>query len=476
MVRGRALSDVGTSLIEVVVSIVLILLVLVPTTWFVIEAQHTASSEHLRAEAVNIATRALETAQANADAGMLPTGNATTQVTVAEFGSRQTTFTERTTYTTVTQGTSATICQSSAGVSSQIWQMQATVTWNHMAGAAPIVQTVDIAPGRAGAAQQSEGELAVALTTDGILTDAFTGTPTVTLTGQWEGTGSQPTIPSGEATSRKITSTGDGCVVFQNMDADTGWVYTVSLSGNSNVVTDQEYSDYNPNGAYSVSNIVLTPGVLLTKTITLNYGSVFDIQYTGASGDCSVGPPLLLPLPTSSEVPVSVENSFLSGYPATTWVAYSPVSASVSSLRLFPWSGITEMWAGDQPNSSPTVYGGTNAACSVDDSSSSTTTEFLPLYPLYLKVSGSGSGLAAREVAGGGYSYALNQSLSASATSLPLGEYLLTDSGGSVTAGGQAAYVWVEPSGDCLDTTVDSPPAASSCSGGPGSPLAVSTS
>jgi hypothetical protein len=102
--------------------------------------------------------------------------------------------------------------------------------------------------------------------------------------------------------------------------------------------------------------------------------------------------------------------------------------------------------------------------CGVDATTGNSTSIYLPVYPLYLTVNGSASTMTAKEVAGGGYAMALIFASHTSATSLPLGEYLLShDGGGTVTP----AYVWVTPAGECSATTAPTastvPPAQSAC-------------
>ncbi len=96
--------DDGLTLVELLVAIAVIVIVLVPTTIFVVQAQTTVSSEHLRAEAVNLATRELETLQLEASKGTLPTGTATTIYPVGETGPRVTDFKVTTSWTVVAAG------------------------------------------------------------------------------------------------------------------------------------------------------------------------------------------------------------------------------------------------------------------------------------------------------------------------------------------------------------------------------------
>ena len=104
--------DEGVTLIELLVAVVVILIVLVPTAIFIIQAQKAVSAEHLRAEAINVATRQLETLQLEAAQGTLPTGSSTVTYPVAEAGSRVTKFKVKTSWTVITQGTNQSLCAS----------------------------------------------------------------------------------------------------------------------------------------------------------------------------------------------------------------------------------------------------------------------------------------------------------------------------------------------------------------------------
>jgi hypothetical protein len=559
---------------------VVILIILIPTAVFIIQSQKAVSAEHLRAEAINVATRQLETLQLEAAQGTLPTGTTTDTYPVSETGSRVTNFKVQTSWAVVTQGTNQSICASGADVAEQIWLVTAVVTWppytnsaaTQMAGASPVVQTTEIAPAQAGAIQQFAGEVAVSLigpSSAPFLADAVTAT----MTGQWTGSGTAPTPPDGTFTTETATTAStlsgyDGCIVFENLDAYSDsnglWDYTLSFAGNaaSLLVAGDEQADSNPGGALTVNIGSLEPGVPQSETVEIDAGTPLTIGYTGPGGSCTTAPGSALSPPVSpSAIPISVHNSFLTAYPPNdTWVAYG--STPFGSLLLFPWSGVTTLWTGDQPNSAVSAYpyaalsvspssgtvgttgvtlsgtgytatntvnvttgvtfggrpltisgtqtvaaggtwsatftvpsssngsqtitatdsGGVSASasfsvnapyapsslrpCGVDvtTGNSTSTSIYLPVYPLYLTVNGSASTMTAKEVAGGGYAMALTFASHTSATSLPLGEYLLShDGGGTVTP----AYVWVTPAGECSATTAPTastvPPAQSAC-------------
>jgi hypothetical protein len=203
----------------------------------------------------------------------------------------------------------------------------------------------------------------------------------------------------------------------------------------------------------------LEPGVPDTVNVTIDTGSPLTIgYYTGAGGNCTTSSTLAAPLP-SNGVPVSVYNSYLAAaYPTNdTWPAFG--TAPITSLLLFPWSGVTSLWTGDQ------AYSATAGSCPVN-AAGGPASVFLRVYPLDLTVSGVAvSSLTAKEVSGG--SQAMNLDFSSGNnwdTSMPLGEYSLSHDG-STTTNVSPAYVWVTPSGVCADPSgVESSP-PSGCNG-----------
>jgi hypothetical protein len=162
------------------------------------------------------------------------------------------------------------------------------------------------------------------------------------------------------------------------------------------------------------------------------------------------------PLPTNG-VPVSVSNTLLNGYVTSgdTWSGIG--TAPITSLLLFPWSGVTSVWTGSQ------TYSYSAGSCPVNATGGSPTV-YLPVYPLVLTgVSTSATSLTATEASGGSYALALNLVSGTSRTSVPLGEYTLSDDGGTppnVTP----PYVWVTTAGECFDTIVEATPPHPTCS------------
>jgi hypothetical protein len=340
-----------------------------------------------------------------------------------------------------------------------------------MHGNAPVIQTTEISPAQAGAVQQFAGELAVRITSDG--TDLLTSEDVqASATGTWTGSiGTAPAIPSGTVTSESENSGSNGCIVFQNLDATSdsqgNYDYKLSFAGNEGpppLVSGGEYADANPNGPLIVDVPDLQPGVPDVVTVTLNVGTQVSIGYTGPGGSCTTAPGTAVNPPVSSSVmPISVYNSLITG--GSTWDAYpSNGSTPFSSVLLFPWSGVTDIYPGDQPDSSPSVYGSYSSPpspCVIDTVSGISVMVYLPVYPLKLTVSGPGTTLTATEVAGGAHPITLNLSGGTSKTSMPLGEYQLSDNNGPLTP---TTYVWVTPAGECQSGVISAtPPVQSAC-------------
>ena len=453
--------DEGVTLIELLVAIVVILIILIPTAIFIVQAQKAVSAEHLRAEAINVATRQLETLQLEAAQGTLPTGSSTVTYPVAEAGSRVTKFKVKTSWTVITQGTNQSLCASNADVAQQIWFVTAVVTWPKMDGNSPVVQTTEIAPAQAGAVQQFAGEVAVRLTVDG--TNPFLADPVhATITAHWQGSGADPAAPSGTfktetgSTASTSTTISDGCIVFQDIDAysdaNGSYNYTISFAGNTgppSLAAGGEQADINPpGGALTVAIPPLTPGIPHPVTVTMNTGTPLTVGYYNGSGSCKTAPGSALspPLP-SNGVPLSVGNSFLA--PNNPAVFFG--SAPIPSLLLFPWSGVTSLWTGDQ------AYSASAGSCPVNATGGNPSV-YLPVYPLNIKVTGPASTLTAKEVAGGGYAMTLNFNSGSGKweTSMPLGEYGLYHDG-SATLNVSPNYVWVTAAGVCTDTSIEVP-------------------
>jgi prepilin-type N-terminal cleavage/methylation domain-containing protein len=465
------LGDDGFSLIECLVAVVLIVIILLPTTFFIIEGNRASYATHLRAEATNLATQSLEGLQLEAAQGRLPGGFQSQSQSVDETAGRKTVFKISTTWNTVTQGTNTSICASGAGPAQQIWVATTSVSWAGQSGNSPVVQTSEISPAQAGALQFSSGELAVRLSLDGTAANLYLASQvTATVNGVWTGSGAAPAVPGGQQITEQDSSGGaapGGCIVFSDLDVDTGWTYDVSFAGNPNIVSQQEYSDNNPNGPLQVNNVVLQAGVPDIVTVEVNTASTVNVNYvTPGTNACTGGTGSIPPAQTTpSVIPVSVSNTTLSypSYPPSSGPTWTVAGTKViTSLALFPTTLQTTMWAGDMPYGAP-IWSGwgskAQAACTVATVAPSTVD--LPLYPLKL-TGGPWTGLTATEAGeAGGYSFLLQGTGSGSLTSLPLGRYTLSDLNGSISSAGSPGtpvLVWISPAGECVGPVATTPP------------------
>jgi hypothetical protein len=255
----------------------------------------------------------------------------------------------------------------------------------------------------------------------------------------------------------------DGCIVFQNIDAysdaNGSYDYTILFTGNPPLAAAGEQADSNPGGALSVTIPTghLVPGVPYAVNVVIDTGTPLTIGYYTGVGNCTTASGLPSPPLPSNGVPVSVSNTLLTGY-VTSGDTWSGIGTTpIPSLLLFPWSGVTSVWTGGQ------TYSYSAGSCPVNATGGSPTV-YLPVYPLVLTgVSSSATSLTATEASGGTYALALNLVSGTSRTSVPLGEYTLSDDGGTppnVTP----PYVWVTTGGECFDTIVEATPPHPTCS------------
>ncbi len=502
--RFVARDDAGISLVELVVAVVIIIIVLLSGTVAIDFALSASNTQRLKIEATNLAVSTME--QDQQLAASLGIGQTTATETI-----NTTTFTVVTNVTDFAQNGSqlTTICtSSSSAVSQQIWQVTVTVTWPQMNGAPPISQTTEVAPGKANAVDLTNGEIAVAVNEPALPPHM---TPlNFTITPQYIGSASPPPpypTPSGQSDpSGTVFNTGDsGCGVVSGLAPDASWDYVVTLENNPGWVSSNELSDANVIGAtaqdptetltalagqvtHTVPPFQMAPGI--TAEITLQ-----PVSYSCAGGTPSPSPTTTTTSTTTSTststttstttlppapcylssgdpgyavpvvtLPVSFGNPSLSGNQYT----FGNGAVAVTSELLYPYSSYA-VWAGDSALSSPGatypgtsnyVYAGasgsdTPAPVNLSFSGGTTATVSVPTYDLSLSISSScpGDNLSATEQSGSSLAYQLNAPIgTTSASGVPLGQYLLSGSGGSsgtcppLSATG-GLYVWITPTG-----------------------------
>jgi hypothetical protein len=491
-VRTRR-ADNGASLIEVIVAVVLLAIISIPVARFVVQTGTSASQSRLRVEATNVAETEIESLQNLASFGNILSGQQTlAPVTVAQNGGTHAeTFYATATYTLQPDSgdTGDSVCALADGspLPPEIWNVIVTVDWKNSGGVVEgsVTEGTFLAPEAGGAIPATSGELAVPVVSD------VSGTPTpytatavpISVVGSWIGPGSQPTIPSTEVVAATGNTGNTGCAVFPNLDPATGWQYEVCVgttatcpvpaaSAYTSLVTSQELPGI-VNGAFatvpafSEGPINLSFGTATVPTaISVDPGVNFAVSFVtqcpgpvGTNGTClynlsAAGGGSTAPA-AAIDLPVTVyESPQLTGANNTFSFDTQAVPRQITSITLYPGNGYN-CWAGDTPDSAPTYpdYSGLSAtSCNTATPSAS-----LPVYPVVIAATYSGSGftsvptVTATEYLGPNETIALNalspaKSTGVSATGLPLGQYQL----GYETTGSNNLineWIWVTPSG-----------------------------
>ncbi|MGH9172200.1 MAG: type IV pilus modification PilV family protein [Acidimicrobiales bacterium] len=464
-----ALGDAGFSIIEVVVAIALLALIFVPISYILISTQSAANDYHLRAEAVDLGTQALETAEYQTASNVSPTPGTTT--TTEYSGSDP--FTVAVEYSLVTGGGAASsLCTAATGTTaSRIWLVTATVSWGHGPEKGRVVQSTIISPTYTDLADVDSAELAIPVYNADDATLETTTEIHIDVSGSCAA-GRCGTLPSNEYLNEQGNTGSTGCAVFANLYAGDGVTYTVTAVGNSGFVDPNELSD-----ATTAPGVPTRTGVsvqantvsVLSDPFILAEGATTTVTFAtqGSTDSPAADIPISVQSSTLLCTALSVDTCVL-GNGSTSFTSSPPETA-----LLFPGPAVTpnySMWAGDQIDSEPNEYG--LVATSLTATSGALVSVTVPVYPLNLTVTenadaGTGIVLTATD-SGGGDTITLNSVTSgASDTGLPLGQYLLqatnnTDTSETVSSGGKTpAYVWVLPTGVCESNVVASTPCAS---------------
>jgi Tfp pilus assembly protein PilV len=478
---GGLQSDSGVTLIEVLVAVVLLVIVGLSVTRFVIQTGASSSQSRLRLEATNVAETEIESLQGMSTFGNIPSGQQNLPaVTVAENGgTHNQTFHVTATYTLqadVTDGGNS-VCTlaSGAAVPPEIWNVIVAVSWKNGGGAVggTVTEGTYLAPEAGGAIPATSGELAVPV--ENSLGAAYTTSVPISVVGTWAGSGSAPTVPSTEETSAEGNTGNTGCAVFPGLDPATGWQYEVCIGSTTTCPATTAYT-----GAVTEQEL---PGVINASTATVSAFSEGPVNLTYGSvtlaSPIEVDPGVSVPVsfvtqcstsncptdPTpAADLPVTVEASQLTG--ANNAFSFDTYASpqQITAVTLFPQSDY-ECWAGDTPDSAPTYEVGITAiypsvtptSCDTMVSSPSAN---LPVYPVYLKATFSGSAPTptATEYLGSHETIALNAITPAStggisSTGLPLGEYQLGYKVGSGSNTLISEWIFVTPTGVYTSTT-----------------------
>lgn len=479
--------DAGFGLIEAVVALMLLAIIVVPITHIVITTLNASDTLHLRAEAADLATQALETAQYQTANGVVPTSGITTST---QYSGKDA-FSVTLDYELSSQaGASASICTAPPGqTSSEIWSVKATIAWGTGAMHGQVVETTLISPASADLANINAGEIAVPIYNADDQTLETGAKINVSVSGSCVGTQcAGEAVPAGEATSESANTGTTGCAVFPDLYAGAGWTYTVSVSGNSLYVDPSELSDApTASGVPTRTNVAVQPDavtVVANPNIIYALGAQMAVNFTtyGFTGAASTIAP-------AADLPISVQSSTLlcsspaaetcvlgngtatGGFSSTTPTPTPPALLFPGPPQVGTAANYTA-WAGDQADSIPTNgdYGSSTLPKSFVANSDTTGSVTLPVYPLVLNVT-AGSGVVVTALnatdAGGGDTLTINPVVAGtSSTGLPLGQFELsvTDTGGTSTlstGGSSPVYVWILPTGVCVSSIEMSSPCSS---------------
>lgn len=480
---GGRLDDAGQSLVEVLVAVLLLTLIGLPITFILISTQKSSNTFHLRAEATDLATQALETAQYETANGVNPTSGTTTSTQYSGGDA----FTVSVDFELVAgTGASSSLCATPSGTtSSRIWSVKATTAW--LGG--KVVETTLVSPSYADLADLNAAEIAVPVYNADDSTFETTTPINISVQGSCA-SGSCGTIPSNESLSESANTGSTGCAVFPDLYAGAGVTYTITASSNPGYVDPNELSDnptapgdptrtgvsVQPNTVTVLSDpFILAQGALTTVEFQTCNFVTSDTTSVTCTADASVSP--------APDLPISVQSPTLlcSALAAETCVlgngtATGGFSSTLpfQTALLFPGPATTpnySAWAGDQADAEPSYDGdyGADVATSFTASSGAAVTVTLPVYPLSLTVTkvnsdaGTLSAFTAADV-GGGATLSWPASGS-SAVGLPLGQFeigaVVSGTNSTVSSGGSSpVYVWILPTGVCESST----PLTSPCS------------
>jgi len=496
---ARRRDDAGFGLIEAVVSIALLALIVAPITHLVVTTEAASNNMHLRAEAGDLATQALETAQYQTANGVSPSAGITTSTQYSGADK----FTVAVDWELAAGTGASSVCIAAPGQpSSRIWTVKATVSWGTTgAQKGTLSLTTLVSPALADLADTGAAEIAVPIYNSDDSTLETTVAIPITVVGSCAGTQcSGETVPGSEKTTETANTGSTGCAVFTNLFAGAGWTYNVTANPPSPYVDPNELSANSPiasglpvRTAVSVQantvTIVANPNIILAQgeLASVGFKTVNFAAGGGGSNDPGVTP--------APYLPVSFESSTLlcTALAANTCVMGNGSStgafsyASPQTALLYPGPAVTGVtpnyyaWAGDQADSIPTwqdqngvsVYT-TDVPTSLQILSNTTGTPAtcttgiltaicLPVYPLNITLTvKSGTTVTALSAAdaSGGDTLTLNKISGTSyQTGLPLGQFQLQATGTGNYGTVSPAYIWILPNGVCTFSSNQSTPA-----------------
>jgi hypothetical protein len=442
---------------------------------------------HLRAEAEDLATQALETAEYKTANGTNPTSGITTSI----VNSAGDAFTLSVDYTlTAGTGSQESVCVDPPGqLSTQIWVVQATVSWGVGGQKGQVTDSTLISPAEADLSDANAAEVAVPIYNALDAQYAPGSAVSMTITGTCGlGSGNCGSVPNNEVTTETANSGSTGCVVFTGLYVAADETYAITVSPGTGYIDPDELF-YSPGTTGVTYYTAIAPGA---NEVTIEDDPEL-VLVKGATATVTFQPTTFSGTTTSAiyaspNMPVSVNSQTLLCAVSGTCVLGNGTStygiSSGASVVLFPGS-TTETtdnytaWAGDAADSSPNggEYASTALPTALEVSSGSSVPVGLAVYPLELTINGTVTAMSVVDAAGGDTMtlYGTTNSTTAcgtatsppaafrtgyvSCTALPLGQFELEATNGSTTRTVSPAYVWITPSGVCDSTTI-----MSSCS------------
>lgn len=383
--EGSRYDDSGMGMLEVVISMVLLITIMLPTTYLILATRNSANNSRLQVEADDLASQYLEQ---QVQAANSPSFGVNLQTVTRTLNGTVFTITGTIAYQNLANGVTPCQAPAGSGQSQQILVVSAKVVWrgqysstNSGQTGGPVALSTYIAPAAVGTQSNNLGELAVPIQT-------FDATPLTTIPvwftvqGVWEGVGSAPSVVSGAVINETESTGNDGCAIFPNLDPTAGWVYTVEAAycGVNGAVTNCTAQSYNvvdvAENSAPISTNPASPGIPTSTGWTTTAGGITIVQpfivqsaavvpisfktYLYPSGGAA--PTLETPSWTPSNVEVTVADSLVpcvtSPLPAhcvlgngTTAVATA--SGTTTNLQLYPYPDGYTLWAGDELESNP---------------------------------------------------------------------------------------------------------------------------
>lgn len=467
---SRQRGDEGFGLVEVIVSIVLVTIVLLGGSIGLNAIQNTSSQQSNLIEAGNLANKYEELFQADAyqNSGNVAPGTYKYSDTVGN-----TTFSTQVVFSledpSGTDTAPSTLCVSSdTSETGEIWGITATVTWPNMTGADPVVETTDIAPGKAGVNSLTDATVAAAI--DGTSGSALTGeTINFTIAATQVGdSGSTPALPNNGQTQYSTT---DGCAVVDHLVANANYDYTITLAGNPGWVDSQELSDDTPEQPSVEMAVSAGEVTKLSDPLQLGQGQTETVSLQPVNYGCNIPQTTPSSIPAScdsssfqpaSNVPVSVGNPSITGG----FYSFGLSGNTPSSMLLYPYSNGYSVWAGDNDEASPgwSSYGsnGEQDPVSISTTAEGSGSVSVPVYELAVHTT-SPQPITAVEQSGAGISYTLSSTGSnLYSAGLPLGQYELESNGSPLSSN---PYVWITPNGWITNSSASTTPSGTAQTG-----------